>query len=808
MNMLFTSAMEHGVIEQTQGSGALAASTVRLIQRANAQGKRIYRATSSNKTAVLAGLDSGTYSTGTRADISALLATANDRMLLPQTGMIVVGDKTMGGYAFENPSLFQMKIGKLHGGYSAYNNLDFSLTLAALVYGSDPGSLLAMSSYFSDASYMPYSTPMLYSWDPVEMASGAYVLDKADLILGDGNAPLGLTFSRHYHSNRRYDNSSGLGYGWTHNNDIFLTERSAPEALMGAANGYQMAPFIAAAIAAKDLHTNHANAKQWATCALAVHWGVEQMKYTAVAVSLGGRTFQFIKLPDGSYVPPPGMNLTLTKTGSTYSLTERHGNTITFNSDLKASTIKNPNGATQIFTYNGSKQLTSVKDHFNRTLTYTWSGGNISSVSDGTTRSVSMAYTNGDMISFTDPEGKTYTYQYDPEHRMTSFRDPDNRTIAENDYDADSRVTRQRSMGDINREWTYLYTGYVNTEIDPLGGATRYFHDARGRSIGTMNHLGHFNTVVYDGQDRKTITLDHKGARFDWIYDSNNNIETTKDERGFYTDYYYDGLQGLEDIWDARGGWTTFSYTVNHQVESVLDQVGNLIVYSYHGNGLLESITDGEGNTTTTEYDTTGGVMKITSPDLTYQEFTNNPRGDVLTVKDAEGRITTNTWNKRRQLLTTTLPPVGSQPSAISTNTYDSSGNLATSTDANGNVTTHTYNALAKPLTTTLPSLPAGSNVLTTTYDERDWAVTTANSLGHTSTTEHDVTGRADIVCDGRIGIGRFSPDGRADIVICGPNHRSGSGGLRRRRWCGRGFFEAWASGFGPEAQGCFTFTT
>src|SRR5690606_32474681 len=132
-------------------------------------------------------------------------------------------------------------------GYSAYDNLDFSLALAAIGYGSDPGSLLAMSSYFSDASYMPYLTSMMYSWDPVEMASGAYVLDKTELALGNGTAPFGLKFSRHYHSNRRHDNSSGIGYGWTHNNDISLTERSAPDALMGSANGYQMAPFVAAA---------------------------------------------------------------------------------------------------------------------------------------------------------------------------------------------------------------------------------------------------------------------------------------------------------------------------------------------------------------------------------------------------------------------------------------------------------------------------------------------------------------------------------------------------------------------------------
>ncbi len=748
MTMLFESAMEHGVIEQTQG-GVPAASTMSVIRKANADGHPIYRATSANKGVVMAALQS--YSNDTKTELSALLANPHDVMLLPGRGEITIHEWTGGGYAFETPTSSLMAISRdLNGGFSAFDALDYSLLLTVLGYRGDPVLTLGMSSYFPEAAYVPLTTDMKYSWDPVEMASGAFVLDKTDLAIGGGGAPFGLSFSRHYHSNRRYDDSPGLGYGWTHNHHVFITERSAPEALMGAVNGYQMTPFLAALVAARDLHTDHSNAKEWATCALVVNWALDRMKYTAVSVSLGSRSIQFVEMPDGSYEGPPGMKLTLSKDGSgNYVVAERHGLVMTFNADNKLATVRNPNGATQTFVYDEDGQLVSVAAPFDRTLAYTWSDGRISSVADGAGRSVSFAYTAGNLTGFTDPEEKVWTFQYDAEHRMISLKDADNRTMAENDYDADSRVTRQRSMGDPNREWTYLYTGYANTEIDPLGGKTLYLHDSRGRSTGTEDALGNRNATFYDGQDRTIRRVSPQGELFDWYFDANDNLEATEDELDYLTLYYYDNQLRLEEIEDRRGKSTFFTHTANHQLESVTDPEDNTTSYTYYGNGLPHTVTDAEGKTTVTTYDdSNGNVDKITAHDATETVFTSNARGDVLTATDAEGRTTAYTWNRRRQLLTTTLPPIDGQPAAVFTNAYDDSGNLAGATDANGNVTTHTYNALGKSLTAILPALPAGNNVLATAYDVRDWATGVTNSLSQTVATEYDDAGRISAVID------------------------------------------------------------
>jgi RHS repeat-associated protein len=743
MSMLFTSAMEHGVIEQTQGTGARAISTVRLIQQANAAGQRLYRATNSNKTSVINALTAGTYSTASTESIKARLATLDDVMLLPQSGTISVGTQTMGGYAYEGKELFLMLIANLNGGYNATGS-GYSPAEAAAVYDSDPVGQLSQSTNFPNATYQPIATQGAYSKDPIEMASGAFVLDKTDLVLGGGDVPRGLALARQYHSNRNSDKRAGLGYGWTHNNDVSITERSAPEALMGGANDYQMVPFLAAAIVAKDLHDGQANAKTWATCALAVHWGVECMKYSAVSVSIGTKTLQFIRMPNGTFIAPPGLNLTLTKnTSNNYELTERNGNTWKFNANKQLASIINSNGAKHTFSYNSNKHLVKVTDDFGRSLTYNWSYGHINSINDGTGRQVSFYHDSlGNMTRFTDPEGKYWYYHYDSSRRMDWMKDPNGSVIAENDYDSSGRVTAQRSMGDANRQWTYVYADMVNTETDPVGGITQYLHDERGRNVGIIDPLRHSSVFAYDGQDRKRLETSKEGAMFLWIYDADNNIIFTEDELDNVTGYYYDNQFQLEQMWDKRGYSTTYTHNAYHQLESATDPLGHNTSYTYTAKGQLQSVTNGESKSINYAYDTYGAVSKITSHDGTFQSLTNNSRGDVLTSTDAKNRTTTNTWNKRRQLLTTTLPEVPGQPAAIVTNAYDNSGNLQSTTDAKGNATVHTWNALGKPLTVTHPALPAGNNVLTTTYDNLNLATTVTNSLNHSATTEYDCVQR------------------------------------------------------------------
>jgi RHS repeat-associated protein len=746
----FASAMEYGVLEQMQGTGLGATSTVKMVQLANQAGQRIYRATGANWSAITPELQN--YPTSPQNVLSeigsALGASNRSRALLPQSGKLVLNQYSGFGYAMEEPTRITMKIGDNYGGYNSQPGSVSASQLAAWLKSS-PAYLSTTSILAIPA--IPHTTPQRTFGDPVDVATGAWVSDVTDLSLGSGSAPGGIAFTRSYHSNAAYNNSSGLGYGWTHSYDISASVRSSVTAGLGATNTYQAAPFFTALTVAADLSRNHSTAKEWATAALAVHWAIDQLRYKAVAVTIGNKTLEFIEMPDGSFIPPTGTNLTLARIGSGpssyFTLTQRHGATMTFRSDGKIGSITDLFGKTQTFAYSSGK-LSSVTDAFGRTLTFSWSGTKISSVSDNTGRSVAFGYTGEDLTSVSDVEGKGTTYGYDAAHRVKWVKDPENRTIVENDYDFKGRVIVQRNKGESARTYKLYYSGYCNMEENPLGGVIAHYYDSRGRSIGTRNQLGQSDAFEYDGQDRRVLHINPKNERITWIYNADNNLIEEEDQLGFSAYYFYDAALRLERMRDKLGKDITYTYTAQHLPETVTDPLGHTTSFTYFPNGLPESVTDAESKTITTEYDTWGGVSRVTAHDGTFQAFTNNARGDVLTTTDAEGRVRTATWNKRRQLLTTTLPALPGEAAAIVTNTYDDSGNLQATTDAKGNVTSYTWNAEGKPLTTTLPALSSGNNILTTGYDLRDWAITVTNSLGHVITTGFDAAQRPVLTAD------------------------------------------------------------
>jgi RHS repeat-associated protein len=482
-------------------------------------------------------------------------------------------------------------------------------------------------------------------------------------------------------------------------------------------------PFFAALAAAADLSRNHATAKEWATASLVIHWAVDQLRYKAVAITIGNKTLEFVEMPDGSFIPPAGMNLTLLRNGSGasayFTLTQRHGSTMTFRTDGKIGSITDLHGKTQQFAYVSGK-LSSVIEAFGRSLTFNWSGNKIYSVADSTGRSVTFGYTGDDLTTTTDAEGKASTYTYDTAHRVTSVKDPENRIVVENDYDSKGRVITQRNKGEAARTYNLYYSGYCNMEENPLGGTIAYYYDSRGRAIGSKNALGQSDSTEYDGQDRRITHVSAKDEIIDWFYNADNNLTREWDQRGFSAYYFYDSALRLQRVNDKRGKDTTFTYTAKHQPLTVTDHLGNITSYTYQTNGLPATVTDAEGKITTMAYDAWGNVNRISAHDGTFQTFTHNARSDALTATDAEGRTTT-----------------------------------------------HTYNTESKLRTTTLPALPAGNNVLTTGYDIRDWPESVSNSLGHTVTTGYDAAKRPIAATDplNRISTTTFDANGQPTEV-------------------------------------------
>ena len=299
-----SSAMEHSVIEQLQGPNQNAVSTVKLLYLANQAGQKIYRATGANWAAINTPTNLQNYDIPTKAKILNFINIAGNKALIPQNAQITLNQWTGIGYVLQaNNSLAMLIRGNLFGGFNS-NPATLNSMIAAMAVTSDP-SYNHGPKTGPRSPYEPLTTPRYASKDPVDMASGAFFLDKSEISIGEGRIPRGLAFTRQYNSNRRFDKSAGLGYGWTHNYQMTVTKRSSIKSSLGEGISYHAVPFYVAALVASDLYRNQANATEWATTALVTQWFTDQLRYNAVAITMGNKTIEFVKMPVAPTRPQP-----------------------------------------------------------------------------------------------------------------------------------------------------------------------------------------------------------------------------------------------------------------------------------------------------------------------------------------------------------------------------------------------------------------------------------------------------------------------------------------------------------------------
>jgi len=590
------------------------------------------------------------------------------------------------------------------------------------------------------------ATPSV-SNEPVDMASGAYLYDRTDLALG-GGAPLGLAFARSYNSNLNLSKRS-LGYGWTHNYDIYVNPTSHGEPVLGVRQPVDAAGMIAALYTCLDILKNLDTIEAWMTASLASKWAIDQVIDNAVTVNIGSKVMEYIKLPDGTYAPPPGITTNLVKNGNgTYSLLERMGTQVNFNSDNKVSQIVDIDGNTITFTYTGTSPdtvLSTVTDAFSRTLTFSSSSGRINSVTDSSSpaRSVSYGYdANNNLTSYTDPEGKAWSYLYaDPtNHRMTGLRNPLNVTMATNAYDALGKVTTQtvpRQSG-TNAVYNFYFSGFINSEEDPDGNRITYYYDQKGREYARKDALGNLISKAFDGQDHAVSITDPRAHTTDYLYDGNHNLTRITDALSYQTNNTYESSAPyrLTDTTDPLSHTTSFAYNShNHLLStSVYPSQGVTITNSatYYTNGFRNTATDGRSITSTFTYDAYGNPARTYTASHPAITYTYDTIGRMTELKNQLDWPTSFTYDKRGLLLSITDPL-----SKQTTFAYDNAGRLTAKTDRRNHTISYAYTPTDKIGIVTYPD----SSTVSFTYNQLDQVASMTDPIGSTGYS-YDAAGR------------------------------------------------------------------
>ena len=382
-------------------------------------------------------------------------------------------------------------------------------------------------------------------------------------------------------------------------------------------------------------------------------------------------------------------------------------------------------------------QLQSIRFRTGVTLSLTWSGLNLATVTDSFGHSLAFAYdpNTGRLSSVTDPSGNVYFYNYNgtnysfsylsdvyypgptqgsttgAPHRqylyadaanpgaLTNIVDESSATYASWGYDNQRRAILS-SHGNAQDQYTFTYNADGTTTVTEGGGGSRVY------TFGLYNTVPKYTSIV-QGSLTQSATYDTSGYPTSQIDRNGNKTTFQFDARGLENSR----TEGLTSGGATTGRTRTIAtqwHPAFHLPSSISVYAGatatgtalrtTSFTYDGSGNMLTRTITDPATSTSRTwthTYNSFGRVLTIDGPrtdvtDLTtftyYNCATGSQCGQINTITNAAGQVTTyNTYNARGQPLTITDPN-----GVVTTLTYDVQQRLKTRT-VSGETTTLDY---------------------------------------------------------------------------------------------------------------------
>ncbi|MBV9764303.1 MAG: hypothetical protein JOZ48_05605 [Acidobacteriaceae bacterium] len=489
--------------------------------------------------------------------------------------------------------------------------------------------------------------------------------------VGDPTLNLGLTYNSYNADGSRTTVDTVMGYGWTHSYNIFLFSQ------LGA-----------------------------------------MFRFDG-----DGRITRYAIAQGGGFSAATGYFETLVRnTDGSFTLTKKDKTIYTFTSVSGTH-----------FLVNGPVwPLTKIVDRNGNTTTLTYTGGNLTAVTDTYGRTVALGYNaENHVTSVTDPLGRVTTFQYDSTgHLLTQITDPNGKSI-QYTYNVLFQITSKTDKA--GRVFNYIYANYLPIAV----------YDSTGTGPATLSNpnnwatdptqLAMFQLRVYIPST--TSNTDGRGNVWKYQYDSNGYLTQTTAPDGATTRYTYDpATLQLASKTDADGHTTTYKYDSEGNRIKMTDALGYVTTYTYEPVfNQMTSMTDPRGRTTTYSYDSHGNRTQETDPLGQTRKWTYDSHGNILTDTDKNGHTTTYQYDAFGERIQIT-DPLGN----ITRMTYDAVENLISRTDANGHTTTYQYDGMNRLIIQTDPT----GHTDQTFYDGEGNRIETIDRDGHSTTYQYDLRQR------------------------------------------------------------------
>ncbi len=326
------------------------------------------------------------------------------------------------------------------------------------------------------------------------------------------------------------------------------------------------------------------------------------------------------------------------------------------------------------------------------------------------------------------------------------------------EYDAYGNVTKQSELGDTaitgdERTTTYSYMPNTATWIVGKPYSTQT-NDAAGNAISRTNYF-------YDGIPSPIPPTKGDLTRVERWLSSGSSPSTW---------YEYDAYGNQTAVIDAKGNRTTTAYeaTYKQYPQTVTNALGHVEQYAYDPKfGVVMSVTDANGQITTNTYDVFGRPSTVVRPGdtalLPTVVYTYNLASQPISLKQ-ENRIddthmfsTVTFYDGFGRQIEVKKMSEGNDSIVSQQTVFDERGNTARSwlpRYGSGPLTSYVAPDTAKP--NIVYAYDAANRLTKTTYPDATtetvsydrWNMTTTDRNGHQKTQQNDAYGRATAVLE------------------------------------------------------------
>lgn len=499
--------------------------------------------------------------------------------------------------------------------------------------------------------------------------------------------------------------------------------------------------------------------------------GMDSPERVVTMIAPHGTPLKFYAVRD-EYRAAPGVLATLTRApdGTVYTVTTAVQTIYTFSETGQLLSQQDAQGNVRTFTYNGSGQLTEVRDLVSTNfLSFTYlANGMLDSVSDPISRATQFGYDPlGLLTTVTEVNDHVWQYKYTQlsggNYILSKIVDPEERIVEHTQFDDFGRAISQTFKGE-QLQIAYFDDGR-RIITDSLQHDEMHIYNTQNALIATRDVLGGLEMYVLDSNQNRVDVDDKLGNGPTAVRTPFGYSPVITNAAGFATHYEFNEFNDMLSTTDANDNQTTYEYDDSHNVTTETNALEERTTHTYNEWGLLTSTTDSTGATTEYGYNSLGQLSVITSNLGLTTTYEYDVVGRTITTTDTLGKVTVNVYDDGDNLIRTTSNYLAGQPqnyldkyNIVTEYGYDQTGYQTAITNTVGQVNLTLRDEYGRVVTsvtnydgvTPISSLctdftnpdPEYNICSLTGYNAAGQVVTSTNSLGIISVSEYDPLGR------------------------------------------------------------------